>query len=157
MKSPNPYVILLMQQALKKQGIIVIFLFLFTNSIGARQHFHGCVFPDLLGIWLWICKCVGVPWVPYFYFDPNLFFFKQSHTTQYFSDKFCSRSASEKKELACNYSGVFCHYGATLLFCLFFYSLCFLYSTGPLYPRGGKSNCVVTGSCTHNRRYCIHF
>lgn len=30
MKSPNPYVILLMQQALKKQGIIVIFLFLFN-------------------------------------------------------------------------------------------------------------------------------
>ena len=53
----------------------------FTNSIGARQHFHGCVFPDLLGIWLWICKCVGVPWVPYFYFDPNFFF--SSNLTQH--------------------------------------------------------------------------
>ena len=51
MKSPNPYVILLMQQALKKQGIIVIFLFLFNllTLLGRDSTFMDAAFLTFWG------------------------------------------------------------------------------------------------------------
>ena len=153
MKSPNPYVILLMQQALKKQGIIVIFLFLFNllTLLGRDSTFMDASFLTFWGYGYGYANVLEFLGFLIFTLTPIYFF--SSNLTQHSISQtnFVVVRLRRKK----NWLAII--QASTLLFCLFFYSLCFLYSTGPLYPRGGKSNCVVTGSCTHNRRYCIHF